>query len=92
MKLDLKKMKIGQGVSASPASDDIFTFNDPKEIGLYIKTWRKKQGLSQSDLAKYADVTRLTISRFEEGLTDIKLSTLLKIVRVCSLSISVKEK
>ena len=37
----------------------------------YLKEWRKKNGLSQSGLAKKLNVATMTVSRWETGLRSI---------------------
>lgn len=63
-----------------------------EDISNFIKNYRKINKLSQEDLAKFSNVSRIAISEFETGKTDIRLSTLLKILKVCSLSLEIKER
>ena len=70
-------------------SIEVLSAND---ISLFIKKYRKEKKITQEDLAKYSNVSRIAISEFENGKTDIRLSTLLKILKVCSLSLKIKER
>ena len=44
-----------------------------------MRRWRKKKGLSQTDLAKALDVSTATISRCELGLSPISASLLARL-------------
>jgi transcriptional regulator with XRE-family HTH domain len=46
-----------------------------------IHELRKKQGLTQEQLAKKCSTTKTYISRIENNASDIRLSTLMRIVR-----------
>lgn len=50
------------------------------QIGAIIKECRKKQGLTQQQLADKAAVKRSFISRLERNAGSMRLSTLIKIV------------
>jgi DNA-binding XRE family transcriptional regulator len=51
------------------------------KIGVLIQEARKKQNLSQEELALRAGTTKNYISRIENNASDIRLSTLMRIVR-----------
>jgi DNA-binding XRE family transcriptional regulator len=51
------------------------------KIGVLIQEARKKQNLSQEELALRAGTTKNYISRIENNVSDIRLSTLMRIVR-----------
>jgi transcriptional regulator with XRE-family HTH domain len=59
--------------------------NDMKRIGAIIRTVRSLKRMSQGELAKQIPVNQSTISNFETGQSDIKLSHLLKILEVLEL-------
>jgi transcriptional regulator with XRE-family HTH domain len=61
-----------------------------KEIGLRIAQKRLEQGITQVDVAKQAGVGKRTIERIEAGF-DIKLTTLVRILRVLNLSNNLNE-
>ena len=50
------------------------------QIGEMIQQARKRQNLTQAQLAKRAGTTKNHISRLENGESDIRLSTLMRIV------------
>jgi len=51
------------------------------KIGVLIQDARKKQCLTQEQLAKKAGTTKNYISRIENNASDIRLSTLMRIIR-----------
>lgn len=50
-------------------------------IGVFIQEARKRQNLTQEELALRCGTTKNYISRIENNASDIRLSTLMKIVR-----------
>lgn len=62
------------------------------ELARFVKSYRKKNKITQEELAKFSNVSRFAISEFESGKSDIKLSTLFKNLKACSLVIEVKER
>jgi len=51
------------------------------KIGVLIQGLRKENGLTQEQLAKKCGTTKTYISRIENNASDIRLSTLMRIVR-----------
>lgn len=51
------------------------------KLGVMIQELRKEQGLTQEQLAKKCGTTKTYISRIENNASDIRLSTLMRIVR-----------
>ena len=50
-------------------------------LGVMIQELRKEQGLTQEQLAEKCGTTKTYISRIENNASDIRLSTLMRIVR-----------
>ena len=50
-------------------------------IGVLIQEARKKQNLTQEELAERAGTTKNYISRIENDASDIRLTTLMRIIR-----------
>lgn len=50
-------------------------------LGVMIQELRKGQGLTQEQLAQKCGTTKTYISRIENNASDIRLSTLMRIVR-----------
>ncbi|TLV00414.1 helix-turn-helix domain-containing protein [Dyadobacter luticola] len=51
------------------------------KLGAMIQELRKKQGMTQEQLADKCGTTKTYISRIENNASDIRLSTLMRIVR-----------
>ena len=51
------------------------------KIGVLIQEARKKQHLTQKELAEKIGTTKSYISRIENNASDIRLSTLIRIIR-----------
>lgn len=51
------------------------------KIGVLIQEARKKQHLTQAQLAEKSGTTKNYISRIENNASDIRLSTLMRIIR-----------
>ncbi len=50
------------------------------KLGVMLQELRKEKGLTQEELAEKCGTTRIFISRIENNTSDIRLSTLMKIV------------
>ncbi|UII29204.1 helix-turn-helix domain-containing protein [Fulvivirga maritima] len=50
-------------------------------LGIMIQELRKNQGLTQEQLAQKCGTTKTYISRIENNASDIRLSTLMRIIR-----------
>lgn len=59
-------------------------------IGEQLKDERLKAGLTQEELAKKIGTKKSFISRVENGLADIQLSTLVKVFRGVGREVSVR--
>ena len=51
------------------------------KLGIMLQEMRKNQGLTQEQLAQKCGTTKNYISRIENNASDIRLSTLMRIVR-----------
>ena len=51
------------------------------KLGVLIQELRKEQGLTQEALAEKCGTTKTYISRIENNASDIRLSTLIRIIR-----------
>ena len=51
------------------------------KLGVMIQELRKEKGLTQEQLAKKCGTTKTYISRIENDASDIRLSTLMRIIR-----------
>lgn len=75
--LDKKYGKKGTSTRAKYAEDF-----EAFKIGVLIQEARKKQHLTQEDLALKIGTTKNYISRIENDASDIRLTTLMRIIRV----------
>lgn len=75
------------------AKDFVITFDEEKrtkggiDLGLRLREWRTKRGLSQTELARLVGVTPSTISQVESNLIYPSLPALLKMAEVLSIDI-----
>lgn len=74
--LDKQYGKIGTE-SRNRFEEEFETFR----IGVLIQEARKKQQLTQQELAEKVGTTKNYISRIENNASDIRLSTLMRIIR-----------
>ena len=51
------------------------------KLGVMIQKLRKEKGLTQEQLARKCGTTKTYISRIENNASDIRLSTLMRIIR-----------
>jgi|ERR1035437_6431715 DNA-binding XRE family transcriptional regulator len=54
---------------------------DAFKIGVLIKEARSKKHLTQEELAQKAGTTKNYISRIENGASDIRLTTLMRVIK-----------
>lgn len=92
MKIDPKKTTVKQISKAEYKKKDSLIIEDSFGIANFIKAYRKKNNISQDELAKYSNVSRLAINEFENGKSDIKFSTLLKVLKASSLLLEIRER
>lgn len=52
-----------------------------RELAIKFKEARNRQGISQRDLSKLANVMQCTISRYEQGVQGITFETALKLAK-----------
>jgi len=70
------------GKRGTPDRDRLERGAEEYRLGLLIQEARKKKGLTQQELAKKAGTNKAYISRVENDIKDVRLSTLRKIVEV----------
>jgi len=93
LRVNTKKLKVGSSKTSDKENDlQVIIIQDPKMLGAIVKKIRKKSKMTQEEIAIYANVSRLAIIEFESGKSDIKLSTLLKILNACDLDLEIRAK
>ena len=55
-----------------------------------LKDKRKEKGLSQEDVAKKANVNRITLARLESGVSNVTVNTLIKIASAMDMGLDVR--
>ncbi len=65
---------------------------NPQQLAELVHTTRKGQKITAETLAKFGDLSRYAVLNFENQKSDIKLSTLLKLLKLCGLELYVKVK
>ena len=68
------------------------SISEIKDFGKLIRTTRKAQGLSQTDLAGISGTGRRIISEIENGKTSVSIGKLLQILTALGLSLSALNK
>jgi DNA-binding XRE family transcriptional regulator len=74
--LDREYGKIG-----TPARDKYEQEFEAFKLGVMLQEMRKKQKMTQEQLAKKCGTTKTYISRIENDASDIRLSTLMRIIQ-----------
>ncbi|MCX6245942.1 MAG: helix-turn-helix transcriptional regulator [Bacteroidetes bacterium] len=69
------------GKPGTPARDKYEEGFENFKIGVLIQEARKQQHLTQEELAEKCGTTKNYISRIENNASDIRLSTLMRIIR-----------
>jgi HTH-type transcriptional regulator / antitoxin HipB len=69
------------GVAGSPSREKYEEEFEAFKIGVLIQEARKQKNLTQEELALRAGTTKNYISRIENDASDIRLSTLMRIIR-----------
>jgi len=69
------------GKQGTSSRDDYEQGFEAFKIGVLIKEARKKRSLTQQELADKVGTTKNYISRVENDASDIRLSTLMRIIR-----------
>jgi len=69
------------GKKGTPTRQEFEEEYETYQIGVLIQEARKKQKLTQQELAEKVGTTKSYISRIENNASDIRLSTLMRIIR-----------
>lgn len=69
------------GKKGTPRRDKFEEGFEAFKLGVYLQDLRKQQGLTQEELAERCGTTKNYISRIENDASDIRLSTLMRIIR-----------
>jgi len=69
------------GMRGSEAREEFEEGFESFKLGVMIQELRKENGLTQEQLAEKCGTTKTYISRIENNASDIRLSTLMRIIR-----------
>jgi HTH-type transcriptional regulator / antitoxin HipB len=69
------------GKKGTPKRDKFEEGFEAFKLGVMIQELRKEKGLTQEQLAEKCGTTKTYISRIENHASDIRLSTLMRIIR-----------
>ena len=69
------------GKIGTPARDNYEQEFEAFKLGAMLQEMRKKQKMTQEQLAKKCGTTKTYISRIENDASDIRLSTLMRIIQ-----------
>ena len=63
--------------------------SEPADIGLFIRDYRRNKGLSQSDLATAAGVSRRWLANLESGKSTVELGLVLRTLAALDLALDI---
>jgi len=69
------------GERGTPAREEFEEGFEAFKLGAMLQELRKEKGLTQAQLAEKCGTTKTYISRIENDASDIRLSTLMRIIR-----------
>ena len=69
------------GKIGTPSRDKVEQEFEALKLGVILQEMRKQQKLTQEQLAKKCGTTKTYISRIENDASDIRLSTLMRIIQ-----------
>ena len=69
------------GEPGTPAREEFEEGFEAFKLGVMLQELRKEKGLTQAQLAEKCGTTKTYISRIENDASDIRLSTLMRIIR-----------
>lgn len=69
------------GEPGTPAREEFEEGFEAFKLGAMLQELRKEKGLTQAQLAEKCGTTKTYISRIENDASDIRLSTLMRIIR-----------
>ncbi|MFA5774599.1 MAG: helix-turn-helix transcriptional regulator [Ilumatobacteraceae bacterium] len=76
-----------------PANPDIeYMVRGPESFGMAVREFRLREGLTQSELAKRANIHRTYLSLLETGTTTEALKNLMRVLSVLDLEIVIGPK
>lgn len=78
-----KKDSARRSISAKPLPPAIRRAN--RQLAADLKTWRKLRGLTQTQLADRAGISRAALSRLEHGEEGVSLESFMRVLRALGI-------
>ena len=95
MKLDLKKIKLEGATTGSSVKNKSerprHLIDGEENLRMLLKKYRKKNKMTQEEVATFSNLSRLAVNEFEAGKTDIRLSTFFKLLKAYGFEMELKE-
>jgi len=64
--------------------------SDKSKMSEFLKNRRKSLSITQLELAKYCNLSREGIQKIESGLSDMQISTLVKMAKILGFKITIE--
>jgi len=64
--------------------------SDKKKISEFLKNRRKSLSITQLELAKYCNLSREGIQKIESGVSDMQISTLVKMAKILGFKVTIE--
>ena len=74
-----------------PMNENTFVIgSDKKKISEFLKNRRKSLSITQLELAKYCNLSREGIQKIESGVSDMQISTLVKMAKILGFKVTIE--
>lgn len=81
-----------KGSKNKEIKEESLKITSAEQLANELRKARKAQKITTEKLAQFADVSRYSILNFENQKTDIRFSTLLKLLKLCNIELHIKVK
>lgn len=78
--------------NTSPLPEELIRISSPAQLADLVRKARKERKITAEKLAQFADLSRYAVLNFENQKSDIKLSTLLKLLKLCNIELNIRVK
>lgn len=77
---------------AKQPREETLKITSPEQLADELRKARKAQKITTEKLAQFADTSRFSILNFENHKRELRLSTLLKLLKLCNVELQIKVK
>ena len=91
-RIEFMKKKPKKKKPTDSITDEFLRIDDSQQMAEAFRQVRRARGISMERLAGFADLSRYAVLYFENRQTDIRLSTLLKILKLCDIELYIRIK